>query len=374
MSARDDIRIQEAHARPITEVADLLSIGGLKRGGHEMIGPCPKCGGRDRFSLNVRKNVFNCRRCGGAGDQIRLVEFVLDLTFPAALDWLCGPVQELTPKQREAREKQAEFHRRQREAEAEKYRQQALEKARRIWEEGREPEGTFVRDYLVRRGIPKHLFPFPKSIRFHPALPYWHGQGHSYLQVHKGPAMLAAVQGPDNRFRAVHQTWIDLDQPKGKVLLPNPDEPGKFLPSKKVDGIKKGGAIRLRERPLSGDALIMAEGIETTLSAFIADTTGAAFWCGVDLGNMSGQRMLGKGQKYAGIPDMTDDEAFVPPEWVRELIFIQDGDSEQKLTKAKLLSGCRRAMLKRRGLSARIVPVPLGKDLNDVLMGVGDEP
>lgn len=373
MSARDDHRIQEAHARPITEVADLLSIGGLKRGGHEMTGPCPKCGGRDRFSLNVRKNVFNCRRCGGAGDQIKLVEFVLGLSFLAALDWLCGPVQELTPQQRAAREKEAEKHRRERESEAEHYRKQALLKAKNIWLDCLEPEDTEAREYLVRRGIPKHLFPFPKSIRFHPALPYWHGQGHSYIQIHKGPAMVAAVQGPDNRFRAVHQTWIDLDQPKGKVLLPNPNEPGKFLPSKKVDGIKKGGAIRLRERPLSGDTLIMAEGIETTLSAFVADTTGAAFWCGVDLGNMSGQRMLGKGQKFAGIPDMTDDEAFVPPEWVREMIYIQDGDSEPRLTKAKLLAGCRRAMVKRSGLSARIVPVPEGKDLNDILMGVGND-
>lgn len=373
MSARDDFRIQEAHARPITEVADLLAIAGLKRGGHEMTGPCPKCGGTDRFSLNVRKNIFNCRRCGAAGDQIRLVEFVLGLTFPAALDWLCGPVQQLTAEQRAAQERQADEHRRQREAEADKYRKAAIDKARRIWEEGQEPEGTLVRSYLERRGIPKHLFPFPKSIRFHPALSYWHGEGHSYVQLYKGPAMLAAVQGPDHRFRAVHQTWIDLEQPKGKLVLPNKKEPGKFLPSKKVDGVKKGGAIRLRERPLSGDAMIMGEGIETTLSALIADTSGAAFWCGVDLGNMSGQRMIGKGQKYAGIPDMGDDEAFIPPEWVRSLVFIQDGDSEQRLTKAKLLAGCRRAMMRRPGLAARIVPVPQGMDLNDVLMGKSDD-
>lgn len=31
--------------------------------------------------------------------------------------------------------------------------------------------------------------------------------------------MLAAVQGPDDRFSAVHRTWIDLDRPNGKAHL-----------------------------------------------------------------------------------------------------------------------------------------------------------
>src|SRR5690606_34102049 len=119
--------------------------------------------------------------------------------------------------------------------------------------------------------------------------------------------------------------------------------------------------------------LVMAEGIETTLSGLVAKAieTGAAYWAGVDLGNMSGQRKLGKGLKYAGIPDMSDRDAFVPPEWVRRLIFIQDGDSEPRLTRAKLLSGLRRAMAMRPGLTAGIVHPGEGIDMNDLLLSGG---
>jgi hypothetical protein len=35
-------------------------------------GPCPRCGGTDRFSINIAKQVFNCRGSGG-GDVLALV-------------------------------------------------------------------------------------------------------------------------------------------------------------------------------------------------------------------------------------------------------------------------------------------------------------
>ena len=55
----------------------------LRRQGSELIGPCPRCGGADRFGINIRKQVFNCRGCGASGgDTIALVRF-LD---PASLE------------------------------------------------------------------------------------------------------------------------------------------------------------------------------------------------------------------------------------------------------------------------------------------------
>lgn len=372
-----DHRIAQAHGRPILEVAGLLGIGGLKRAGREMVGPCPMCGGRDRFSINGQKHLFNCRKCGAVGDQIGLVEFVRGIGFREALDWLCGPESVLSDDEREAREARAREHAKAREAEAEAYRRRAINEARAIWQRGQSAEGTPVRDYLVRRGIPADRFPIPACLRFDPDRPYMTSgaDGTGWRALHRGPAMLAAIQGHDGRFCGVHQTWLDLAQPKGKLVLPHPDKPGEFMPAKKVHGAKKGGAIRLRPVPLPGgpQRLVMAEGIETTLSALVADDVAAAFWAGVDLGNMAGQRMLGKGRKYTGIPDMTDADAFVPPPWVRELVFVMDGDSEPRLTRAKLLSGCRRAMAIRPGLKAWIVPVPTGMDLNDVLMGAGDD-
>lgn len=369
---QDDIRLKEAHAKPIADVVDLLRVGGLKRAGAELVGPCPRpgCGGNDRFSVNTRKNVFNCRTCGAAGDQVALVQLVLGMGFPDALGWLCGPKPELTAAELAQREKAAQENAERRAREDNAFRAKAIADARRIWEEGVPAEGTAVRAYLERRGITAQLLPaLPVCIRLHPARPYMIGEGNGWRELHRGPAMLAAIQGPDGKFCGVLQTWIDLDQPKGKLKLRDPAKPDDFLPAKKIHGSKKGGAIRLRPKPLSGQGLVVGEGIETTFSALVADLSGSAFWSGVDLGNMSGQRMLGKGQKYAGIPDLTDEDAFVPPGWVRQLLFIQDGDSEPRLTRAKLLAGCRRAIAKVPGLTAGIVPVPVGQDLNDVLMG-----
>lgn len=359
---------------PIGDVVARLDLTGLKRAGVEMVGPCPICGGTDRFGVNLRKNVFGCRRCGGKGDGIGLVMFVLGMDFPGALEWLCGPRQEISPEERRRRQRLAEENAARQRAEAERYRQKAIASARAIWQAGKPAEGSLVREYLTRRGIrPEHYPALPACLRYHPDLAYMVQVGADLVQAHRGPAMLAAVQGPDDRFSAVHRTWIDLARPNGKALIKHPVT-GEVESAKKLLGSKKGGAIRLLRGSADGDTLIMAEGIETTLSAAVADAIpGATYWAGVDLGNMSGQRMMGQGQRYAGIPDMTDTEAFVPPPWVRRLIFVQDGDSEPKSTRAKLLSGLRRAMLLRPGLRAQIVHAGQGVDLNDVLLGAKEE-
>jgi hypothetical protein len=36
----------------------------LKKTGGEWTGPCPRCGGRDRFSISPSKGLWNCRGCG----------------------------------------------------------------------------------------------------------------------------------------------------------------------------------------------------------------------------------------------------------------------------------------------------------------------
>src|SRR5258708_1094572 len=54
-------------------------------------GPCPICGGDDRFSVNLKNQVFNCRQCGGrGGDAIALVQFIDGLSFREAVEALCG--------------------------------------------------------------------------------------------------------------------------------------------------------------------------------------------------------------------------------------------------------------------------------------------
>jgi hypothetical protein len=97
----------------------------------------------------------------------------------------------------------------------------------------------------------------------------------------------------------------------------------------------------------------------------------AMYWAGVDLGNMAGRQERVPGTRHSGLPDLDDAEAFLPPVGVTRLVYVQDGDSEPKSTRAKLEAGLRRAMVARPGLRGQIAPAPDGKDLNDVLMGVG---
>ena len=56
----------------------------------ERCGPCPKCGGEDRFAVNTKKQVFNCRGCGARGDVIAFVQFLDDSDFAHAVEVLTG--------------------------------------------------------------------------------------------------------------------------------------------------------------------------------------------------------------------------------------------------------------------------------------------
>ncbi len=375
----DDHRIADAKRKGMTAIMQQLDISGLKRGGVEWTGPCPNCGGTDRFSINTRKSQFLCRQCGGKGDEIGLVRFVMGLDFIGALDWICGPKQQLSDAEIAKRAARDAENKARKERETKAYHDKAVREGREIWEAGKPAEDSPVRDYLALRGITRDLFPkLPVCLRFASDLAYMvsnpdRSSANKWIEVHRGPVMLAAVQGQNDRFCAVHRTWFDLDQPHGKarILDPVTAEP---LPRKKGWGAKKGGAIRLRNGARDSRLLVMAEGIETTLTAVIAGAyPGAHFWAGVDLGNMSGQRMTGKGLKYAGIPDLEDAEAFLPPPWVDRLIFVKDGDSDPRDTQAKLEAGIRRAMVKRPGLRGQIVACPDGKDLNDVLLDGDDD-
>jgi DNA primase len=63
----------------------------LERMGNELIGPCPKCGGVDRFAANLKKQVWNCRQGEKGGDVIALVMHLDNSDFSAACETLAGP-------------------------------------------------------------------------------------------------------------------------------------------------------------------------------------------------------------------------------------------------------------------------------------------
>lgn len=370
----DDPRLAEARAMPIEEVADRLGvIGGLKRAGREFVGPCPACGGRDRFSINTDQNVYNCRSCGG-GDVLTLVMLVLDCAFPDALEWAVGERQiDLSEEEIEARRVRREEEQKRRDEEADAYRRRAVEAAHDIYRRAAPGAGTLVEDYLRLRCCLKGEA--PRCLKFMPNHRYVKKENGEYRTFHEGPAMIAPItlavkgrSGVQVVLRAVHQTWIDLDQPKGKALIHHPDT-GEVMDSKLVRGSKKGGAIRLVFG--SDGHLIMGEGIETTLTAWAAGVhPKASFWAGVDLGNMSGKMEKVDGVRWSGRPDMQDREAFIPPDVVSRFTHIMDGDSNQTKTRAQCEAGLKRAMAHRQGLEAFIAHPGEGRDLNDIAMAM----
>lgn len=362
---RPDLRLDVAHAIPTAEVVERLGIAGLRRSGAELVGPCPLCGGTDRFGVNLLSGAFLCRRCGiVGGDQVELVRRVLGCGFREALNWLVGAAEVAQdPAELAARRQRAEASARKQAREAERYRQRAIDQARELWRRSRDGRLGVVRAYLIARGLPADL-PIPADLRFVLDHPYAKRLERQTVEPHRGPCMVAAIRNAAGEVTAVHQTWVDPAPPHGKARI---EWQGEVLGAKLVRGSKKGGAIRLVTPP-EARVLVMGEGIETTLAALAADAVpGAAYWAGVDLGNMAGRALPVAGVRHSGLPDLSDREAFVPPEWVRQMIYIQDGDSDPVTTRGKLLCGLRRAMALRPGLRAQIVPAGEGVDLRDVL-------
>jgi Protein of unknown function (DUF3631)/CHC2 zinc finger len=104
-SAAWDAWVAKARGKDILDVARARPDLKLKSGrkGKELVGPCPECGGEDRFAVTstARKKVFRCRGCGTAGDVIKLVMFLDGVDFAHAVEKLTGappPKPEPKPK------------------------------------------------------------------------------------------------------------------------------------------------------------------------------------------------------------------------------------------------------------------------------------
>ena len=81
------------------------ALSRLKKIGVEYVGPCPSCGGEDRFGINPHKigkngkpGLFVCRRCDEGGDAIDLERFLSGTKFRDAVQKLNGaPIVEADP-------------------------------------------------------------------------------------------------------------------------------------------------------------------------------------------------------------------------------------------------------------------------------------
>jgi hypothetical protein len=380
----DDIKARN----PLADVA-----GGyvkLRRAAGELVGPCPICGGKvtsARFGIKDNGESWVCAVCPDGGDVIRLVQLVEGCDFLAAVERLGGRVA-VDPQQARALFEAREAKRLAREKTAAGYREAERKRLFRTWKGAMPIHGTAADRYLAGRGLvlPERC----PGLRYLPSAPYWHGETvdargrKAPVQIHSGPAMLAAFIRPGGTFGGLHSTWLTTDDVPQKLEIMDPDS-GEMLNSKKMRGSKTGAHILLAAA--AGGAprcLVMGEGIETVGAVFTAcmlegrPIDDMEFRAAGDLGNLAGRaietvphptlkRPDGRAQRVPGPYPDPDDAGQAIPDSVEELILLGDGDSEPVLTQYAMERAARR--YSRPGRVIRIAFAPAGVDFNDVLRG-----
>ena len=220
-------------------------------------GPCPVCGGKDRFRFDNKegRGTFICNHCG-AGDGVKVLQNLHDWRLQEAIDRIARILGETTKpchnkpqhviscvlqvfKENARLEiSSIEFDKRR------KYLNSVWAQAQPI------TIGDPVDRYLKARGI--KLEAVISVLRFHPSLPYYD----DHALIGKFPTMLALVRNHDSQAIALHRTYL------GNGCKADVPTPRKIMPSK--PNILSGAAIRLFD-PIDGK-LAIAEGIETALA------------------------------------------------------------------------------------------------------------
>jgi hypothetical protein len=227
--------IDRARAVPIEAEATRRRL--RLKGRVDRTGPCPRCGGHDRFSINLKKQVWNCRGCQCGGDVIDLVCFLDNLDFKQAVELLAGgeadPRRHPSPPPRRRVRSPPDNS----------------ESAGRIWQQAVDPRGTLVETYLNGRSLDLPDEAALEAIRFHADCPF--GQ-------ERFPAMVCLVRDIiSNEPQAIHRTAL---APDGTAIKRN----GKTFRLSLAP--VAGGAIKLDADEDVTHGLCIGEGVETCLA------------------------------------------------------------------------------------------------------------
>lgn len=268
-------------------------------------GPCPMCGGQDRFRWDNQhgNGGYICNQCG-AGNGFDLLMQVNGWNFATAaqrVDEVVGNVE------REAAPKRVDENARK-------------DMLNRLWSASHKIEpGDPAFAYLTSRAnLPKAL---PSALRFASQCPAPDGV--------KRPALLSLVQGADGEAVNLHRTFLG---PNGKADM---DNPRALMPG----ALPEGSAIRLFH--LHGARLGIAEGIETAFAA--ADRFGMPVWSAIN------STMLAK---------------WTPPAGVTEVCVF--GDSDAKFGGQAAAYALAHRLAGRHGLAVQVhIPGAIGRDWAD---------
>lgn len=276
-------------------------------------GPCPVCGGKDRFRFDDRdgRGTFFCSRCEpGAGDGFALLQRVNGWDFARAakeVEAIVGSASESRPRERQDPKK-------------------ALDRMRNIWKQSHRLEGVEAtrRWWMNRVGE----VPSCEDLRGVDELYHWPSK-------RRLPGQIALVRGPDGEVVNMHSTFLTSAGAKAGLggderLLQPLDLP-------------PGSAVRLCAYE---DVLGIAEGIET--AAAVRVLTGTPCWATMTATNMA---------------------RWIAPAGVKVVIFADNDDSFTGAQAAFTLARRLRAA----GTDVDVqIPGTRGDDWNDVLIALSE--
>lgn len=203
--------------------AILLQFGFTEKELSGKHGPCPLCEGTDRFRYTDYKDggEYYCSSCGaGSGFDLIMKKFGYPFSEAAKeVDRILGQnIEPVFKPQVNIEKRRSDLN--------------------RVWKEADAPK--VLDRYLMGRGIQYRHLP---DLRGHSALSLVGG-----MSEPADEAMVALIRNKDGIPVSIHRTYINLKQRK---IMP---------PTETI----KGAGIRLGS--MHGDALVVGEGIETTLS------------------------------------------------------------------------------------------------------------
>lgn len=236
-------------------------------------GPCPMCGGKDRFRFDDKngRGTYICSQCGAGNGMKFLMRYCDWQESKKAIDFIdytlngrgAQPIGDILKKNsivQQAYAKQADL-------------EAKRKKINIVWSQSKPiTHDDPVERYLQARGINLELY--PQCLRYHSDLPYYDNE--KERMIGNFPAMIALIQTQHGEIVTLHRTYLG-DACKANV--PNP----KKLMSPAIPRSSLGAAIRLY--PPTGDGtLAIAEGIETALAFYVM--TGIPTWATVSASGM----------------------------------------------------------------------------------------
>ncbi|HEY9787974.1 MAG TPA: primase-helicase zinc-binding domain-containing protein [Candidatus Obscuribacterales bacterium] len=224
-------------------------------------GPCPACGGKDRFRFDDKNGdgTFFCNQCG-AGDGFRLIEVIRGCSAKESLNLVADILDGARPYCAQVPTKGFG-------SQPKKRKPRLNELVMSIWSESnpiRECDPPWL--YLCReRGF--KLDEVPEVLRYHPALGFYDDDKRLVAEC---PALVARIDSPSGEMVGLHRIYLTAD---GKKAFGEGDK--KFLTNGQP-GALKGAAVRLFSVV---QTFGIAEGIETALACWLL--FGVPTWAGL---------------------------------------------------------------------------------------------